>query len=349
MGLEADRVTLVSDYELNRGSLIFSAIFHLVVIVLVFIGVPQLFKPKPLEDTPIAVQLVTLAPETRATQVTKEPPKPDAKPEPQIAQAAPEPPKPEPPKVEPPRPAPPPPPPPPPAPEAKPEPPKPEPPKPAPPPPPPPPLPEPKPEPKPPEPKPEPPKPEPPKPEPPKAEPKPEPPKQKIVEAPKPRAKPEPPKPDQKQLASDFDALLKNLTRQKTAPTPEDAQPKAKQPPAQQQASSQPVAPLGSQLTVSEKDLVIHQIEQCWNFDPGTKGAKDLLIDVHIDINPDRTVNNIRIVDTARMASDPFFRAAAESVIRAIKNPQCSPLKLPPDKYETWKSTDITFNPRDML
>src|SRR6266403_2192190 len=183
----AEAVTSLRD--LTRGSLITSAIFHLALIVLVFVGLPQLFTPKPLEDMPIAVQLVTLAPETRATQVTKTPPKPEAKPEPQVAEATPEPPKPQP---------------------------------------------------------------APPKPEPPKAEPKPAPPKPKVVEAPKAKAKPEPPKPDQKQLASDFDALLKNLTRQKTAPTPENAQPKAKQQPAQQPASSQPVAPLGAQLTVSE-------------------------------------------------------------------------------------------------
>src|SRR6266853_1724634 len=251
----AEAVTSLRD--LTRSSLISSAIFHLALIVLVFVGLPQLFSPKPLEDTPIAVQLVTLAPETRATKLTKTPPKPDAKPEPQ------------------------------------------------------------KPEPKPPDPKAE-----LPKPEPPKAEPKPEPPKPKVVEAPKPKVKPEPPKPDQKQLASDFDSLLKNLTRQKTAPTPDDAQPKAKQP-AQQQASSQPVAPLGSQLTVSERDLLIHQIEQCWNVPAGAKDAQNLIIDVHIDVDREGTATNVDIIDKSRYAADPFFRAAADSAVRAIRNPNC--------------------------
>jgi len=328
LGCGADWVTSVD--ELNRSSLILSAIFHLVVVVLVFVGLPQLFTPKPLEDTPIAVQLVTLAPETRATQLTKQQPKPDAKPEPQIAQATPEPPKPEPPKPEPPKPTPPPPPPPPP-PEPKPE---------------PPPPPEPKPEPKPPEPKPEP-KPEPPKPEPKPPEPKPEPPKPKV-EAPKPKPKPEPPKPDQKQLASEFDSLLKNLTRQKTAATPENPQPKSKQPPAHQQASSQPIAPLGSQLTVSEKDLIIRQIEQCWNIPAGAKDAQNLIIDVHIDVEPDGTATNVVILDRARYDADPFFRAAADSAVRAIRNPNCRPLKLPPDKYEQWKSITLSFNPKDI-
>lgn len=295
----AEAVTSLRD--LTRGSLISSAIFHLALIVLVFVGLPQLFTPKPLEDTPIAVQLVTLAPETRATQLTKTPPKPDAKPEPQIAQATPEPPKPEPPKPEPP-----------------------------------------KPEPKPPEPKAE-----LPKPEPPKAEPKPEPPKPKVVEAPKPKAKPEPPKPDQKQLASDFDSLLKNLTRQKTAPTPEDAQPKAKQPPAQQSASSQPVAPLGSQLTVSEKDLVIRQIQEKWNPPVGAKDAQNLILQLRIELSPDGSVTNVTVTNEGSYGDSQVFQSFADSGMRAVR--RASPLKLPPDKFEQWKTTTLSFNLKDLL
>ncbi len=149
-------------------------------------------------------------------------------------------------------------------------------------------------------------------------------------------------------MAADFDSLLKNLTRQKTAPTPDDAQPKAKQPPAPQQASSQPIAPLGAQLTVSEKDLIIRQIEQCWNVPAGAKDAQNLIIEVHIDVDPDGTATNIVILDRARYAADDFFRAAADSAVRAIRNPNCRPLKLPPDKYEQWKSITLSFNPKDI-
>src|SRR5690348_14218762 len=100
--------------ELSRGALIFSALFHIAVLVAVVIGLPELFRHAPVEETPIAVQLVTLAEETKATELTHTPPRPDAKPKPQIAEATPEPPKPKPPKPEPPKPEPPPPPPPPP-------------------------------------------------------------------------------------------------------------------------------------------------------------------------------------------------------------------------------------------
>src|SRR5947208_16836173 len=59
----------------------FSAVADIGILALVLIGLPQLFlSPPPLEST-IAVQLVTIAPETKATQPNPYRPCPDAKPE----------------------------------------------------------------------------------------------------------------------------------------------------------------------------------------------------------------------------------------------------------------------------
>jgi hypothetical protein len=49
------------------------------------------------------------------------------------------------------------------------------------------------------------------------------------------------------------------------------------------------------------------------------------------------------------MNTDPFFRTIAESALRALYNPRCSPLALPPEKYQEWRDTLITFNPKDMF
>ena len=54
------------------------------------------------------------------------------------------------------------------------------------------------------------------------------------------------------------------------------------------------------------------------------------------------------IIDQGRM-SDPLIRAAAESARRTFFNPQCTPLKLPSDKYEVWKDLVVNFDPRDLL
>jgi len=75
-----------------------SAGLHIGLFVLILLGLPSLFRPPPPQEMPIAVDLVTIAPETRATQPNPFRPKPEAKPEPAVAAPAPKPePKPEPP------------------------------------------------------------------------------------------------------------------------------------------------------------------------------------------------------------------------------------------------------------
>ncbi len=309
----------------SRG-IALSAALHVVLGGFLIIGLPRLFDPPPLADMPVAVELVTIAPETRATHPNPNSPRPDAKPEvPEVEAPAPKPqPKPEPPKPAPvppsaaalaqpvDEPVPP---------EAKP----------APPPPP-----------KPPEPKPE------------------EKPVEKI-EAPKPKEKPEPPrqlasleskpeekKPEEKKYdPRQFDALLKNLAPVHAATTA-DAPPENPRPSAAR-ASSQPKAPLGSQLTASELDMVRHQIARCWNVPAGARDAKDLVVEIKVIVDPDGTVRQATIVDQGRLGGDPFYRAAAESARRAFFNPLCRPLHLPAEKYAIWKDLVVDFSPRDIL
>ena len=118
---------------------------------------------------------------------------------------------------------------------------------------------------------------------------------------------------------------------------------------ASAEPSSQPRAPLGSQLTASEVDLVREQIARCWNVPAGARDAKDLVVEIRVVVDPDGTVRQATIVDQARLGSDPFFRAAAESARRAFFNPLCRPLHLPPDKYAIWKDLVVDFSPKDIL
>ena len=312
--------------DVMPGGIAASAVMHVAVLLLIVLGLPTLFRPAVPEDQPIAVELVTIAPETRATHPNQNTPKPNAKPEiPQNAAPAPKPsPKPEPP---PPTPVAPPSAEPPPQAAAPPVPPQPDL---TPPPPPPPPRPVEAPAPPPPPPKPEPPK--------PKPEPKPQP--QQVAQA--------EPKPDTKKAdMAAFDSLLKNLTKTPAQPQ-EEARPQRPQVAAAAPPSSQPKAPLGSQLTASEMDLVREQIARCWNINAGARDAKDLVVEIRAAVNSDGTVTRADIVDTGRAASDPLFRAAAESARRAFFNPLCTPLKLPPDKYATWKDLVVDFSTKDI-
>ena len=331
-----------------RKGAFFSAALHIAIILIAIFGLPRLSQPPVIADQTIMVDVITIAPKTNLP-----PPAPKPEPPKEVAQVQTPPPAPEPPKPEPPKPLPPPPkaeappPAPPPPQQAKAEPPKPEPPKPEPPPPPP---------------KAEAPKPVP-KEEPRPVAPPPPPPQQAKVEPPKPVVKPPPPKPPEPQQAkqqpkqpSAFDQLLKDLTKRQPTPPQEQAEQKPKVPPPpqppspqQQTASRTPASDMNQQLTLSELDAIRSQIAQCWNMPVGARDAQNLVVDLHVDMNPDGTVRNAVIVDQSRMYSDPFYRAAAESALRAMLNPKCSPLRLPVDKFETWKTFTISFNPKDML
>jgi len=159
----------------------------------------------------------------------------------------------------------------------------------------------------------------------------------------KPDAAPQPPEPlpKQKQQEIAFDALLKNLAAKKLP------QQTAQQANAKPQQSSQPIAPLGSQLSVSELDLVRQQIEQCWNVPAGARDAQDLTPEFRVTMNPDGTVRTAQQLNPERNG-DPFFQAAADSARRALFNPSCQPLKLPLDKYNQWQTFTITFDPKDI-
>ena len=91
------------------------------------------------------------------------------------------------------------------------------------------------------------------------------------------------------------------------------------------------------------------QIARCWNVPAGARDARDLVVEIRVVVEPDGNVRQATIVDQARLGSDPFFRAAAESARRAFFNPQCRPLHLPPDKYSIWKDLVVDFSPKDIL
>lgn len=302
--------------EMQRGT-IYSAILHIGVACLLIFGVPVFMDKEVLDSQPMIVEMVQIADKTNpppSKEPREEPPKPTPKPvedKPPPPQAKPIPPPPPPPPEPPKQVA-----------EIPPEP-----------------MPKP-PEPKPPEVKPEP-KPEVKKepPPPPKETATPPPRVANIVPPKKPKPKKAKPKPE------DFiNSILKDV-----APKPRATEKsEAKQTPQKSPSPSPSPPSLDQQVTMSEIDAVRRQIQQCWNIPAGARDAGNLVVTIHATVAPDGTVRSARIENTSRM-SDPFYRAAAESAQRAVLNPRCQPLKLPPEKYEQWKDLRLDFNPKDMI
>lgn len=306
-----------------RYGAIISGLLHVGLLILVIVGLPGILQSERVEMVPISVEVVSVE-ELSKQQEKKTPPKPKAK-------------KPEPKKPDPPKTAEKPPPPPP----AK----K----------PPPPPSAPPKPEPKPPEVKPEPvptPKPKPKADPVPKPKAKPAPPKEpetrvaaKTPPAPKPKRKPKPPPPK----PDEFQSLLKNLAKDRRAAEKARADAPAK---VAKKAEETPKrsALQARMMAASLAQAVNRQVTPCWSIPTGAKDAANMSVAIRIRLNPDGTLGAApKVEDTRRLGSDTSFRAVAESALRALRNPGCTPLKLPYDQYDLWKEITFVFDPREAL
>jgi hypothetical protein len=299
-----------------------SALLHVGILILVVVGLPGLLQSDRPEIVPISVEVVSIE-ELSKKPEKKTPPKPKAK--------KPPPKKPEPPKA------------------AK---------KPPPPP---------APVPTPPEalkiPEPEPvPKPKPPvaKAEPvpkPKPKVKPKPPKkveQKVAAksppVPRPKQKPKPPAPKPTAPKPDaFQSLLKNLAqdKRKAEKAKADAPAKVAKLPEDEPKRS---ALQARMMAASLAQAVNQQVTPCWSIPAGVRDVEKISVAVLIRLNPDGSLGAPpKIEDSGRLGRDPSFRAVAESSLRALRNPQCMPLKLPYDQYDLWKEITFVFDPKEAL
>lgn len=172
-------------------------------------------------------------------------------------------------------------------------------------------------------------------------------PDKKAEEKPKPVEKPKPPekKPEvQQEQKEAFNSVLKNLMQ--TEPVAGEKKMEA----PQTGETPSPIASLSDKLAVNEITARLsRQLAQCWNVLAGAKYAENQIVSLRITVNPDRTVRDAQVIDTIRYNSDTYFRAAADSALRALKHPYCTPLDLPTDKYDLWKVIDFNFDPSLML
>lgn len=103
------------------------------------------------------------------------------------------------------------------------------------------------------------------------------------------------------------------------------------------------------ELSASHIDALRSAIKQCWAVPAGLLDARNIAVEVHIELNSDGTVMHASIVDQARLAKDPNFKIAADAAYRAVVDPACQPFPLPKDKYSVWKEIDITFDAHSMF
>ena len=69
-----------------------------------------------------------------------------------------------------------------------------------------------------------------------------------------------------------------------------------------------------------------------------------VVITAQIDKNARVKTDTIQISDTNISINNPFYKSITESAMRTLLHPNCTPLKLPEDKYATWKELTITLD-----
>ena len=72
----------------------------------------------------------------------------------------------------------------------------------------------------------------------------------------------------------------------------------------------------------------------------------DTRVEIRAFMRPDGTVDSAEILNRS---SNPVVRSAEEAALRAVENPACQPLPLPPNRYNDWQVIVLEFAPRDMF
>ena len=100
------------------------------------------------------------------------------------------------------------------------------------------------------------------------------------------------------------------------------------------------------EISISEKDLVLQQLNSCFNPRAGTviDGGEFLKISAEIDRQAYVKINTVQIIDTNISENNPYYVAITESAKAIFYNPLCAKLKLPLNKYEEWKNLTINVD-----
>jgi colicin import membrane protein len=167
-----------------------------------------------------------------------------------------------------------------------------------------------------------------------------------VAEAPpvaKVAAPPRKPKPPKKDSFDQLVSLVKNL-EQEVSKRPA---PVAPEPPEAEPDERLRTLETADRATLSERDAIRAHIENCWSIDPGTEGIQDMSANIQVSINPDGSVRQAVVQDTARYFSDPAFRRLATSARNAVLS--CKNIPISPQRYETFKDIVFSFTPQGRL
>ncbi len=103
---------------------------------------------------------------------------------------------------------------------------------------------------------------------------------------------------------------------------------------------------ISDKISLSELDALRQQIQGCWLVPPGVLAERNLMIEVGIHLDAQAHIQKIKILNGAPSQKAAVFKVAVQSIRQALKAPECTPLRVPLDKYPKWKYCVLRFSPR---
>ena len=102
--------------------------------------------------------------------------------------------------------------------------------------------------------------------------------------------------------------------------------------------------PRKSLSPVGPEDIarINEHVSQCWQSPLGAAGSDTLIVDIFVSVDRQGEVQ-ADIEDKLRFSLDSYFKAYANAALRAIV--ECSPLPIPPEKYDQMKEFIFGFKP----
>jgi len=132
---------------------------------------------------------------------------------------------------------------------------------------------------------------------------------------------------------------LRAAQQQQQAPT---ARPNSAGAPAQGGSTQQGAG----NLTAAERTGLADRIGECWSIDAGASGVQNIVVELRVEVDAGGTVRAVR--PNGAIPTEPRARSVYEAARRALLNPRCNPLPLPPARLAALRDVVFLFNPRDL-
>ena len=98
-----------------------------------------------------------------------------------------------------------------------------------------------------------------------------------------------------------------------------------------------------SPVGIDDIARIQQHVSKCWQPPLGAAGNDTLKVDIFVSVNELGKVKRAEIEDKLRFNLDSYFKASAIAAKRAIV--ECSPLPIPPEKFDQLKEFTFSFDP----